>query len=91
MNLTDMYMFINEFNLEKYDGEPLKLYVGGRLIRIIANPTEEELRMFGYKNLIITEKPDEKEGYVIETYYEDGETSITQKYRYIEIPDEIEE
>ena len=83
-----MYIFIDEHYIEKYNGEVLKRYVGSRLVKIIANPTEEQLREFGYKELIEDTPLEEKEGFYIETYYEDGE-HITKKYRYVEIPEEI--
>lgn len=83
-----MYIFISENEIQKYNGEILKRYVGSRLVKIIANPTEEQLYEFGYKPLVEDTPLEEKEGFYIETYYEDGE-HITKKYRYVEIPEEI--
>lgn len=82
-----MYIFIDEHYIEKYNGEVLKRYVGSRLVKIIANPTDEQLREFGYKELVEDTPLEEKEGFYIETYYEDDE-HIIKKYRYVEIPEE---
>lgn len=47
-----------------------------------------QYKEFGYKELVESEMLEEKEGYVIREYYEDGDT-IAKKYRYVEIPKEI--
>lgn len=83
-----MYIFINEKKIKEYNGEILKRYVGNLLTKTISNPTEEQLYEFGYKPLVEDTPLEEKEGFYIETYYEDGE-HITKKYRYVEIPEEI--
>ncbi len=83
-----MYLFINENQIEEYNGEPLKRYIGNKLVKVIANPTDKHLAEFGYKYLDETaEVPEEREGYYIETYYEDGEM-IKKLYREIEVPNE---
>ena len=46
-----MYLFISEDKIEAYNGEILKRYVGNKLIKTIANPTEQDLKEFGYKPL----------------------------------------
>lgn len=61
-----MYLFINEVTIQPYNDEILKLYSGSNLIRIISNPTDNDLRMFGYKPL--TRQEDLPE-YDIETQY----------------------
>lgn len=53
-----MYLFINKDSIQKYNGEVLKRYVGKRLVKTISNPTDEELREFGYMELIDGELPD---------------------------------
>ena len=86
--MKDMYLFISEYEIQKYNGEVLKRYVGNRCVKIISNPTEEDLKEFGYKYLVEENPLEEKEGFYIETYYEDGEV-ITKKYRYVELPEEM--
>ena len=50
-----MYIFINENKIEEYNGQPLKRFVGNRLIKVISNPTDNDLLEFGYMEL--EEKP----------------------------------
>lgn len=53
-----MYLFLNENEVQAYDGEILKRYVGRRLVKTIANPTDEDLKEFGYMELVEREMPD---------------------------------
>lgn len=53
-----MYIYINENEIIPYDGEILKRYVGKKLVKIIANPTNEDLREFGYMELMDCEVPE---------------------------------
>ena len=59
--------------LIQYNGESIKLY--------IANPTEEQLRFVGYKEMVEDEVPsyDEETQYVEEIYTE-TETEIYKSY-----------
>lgn len=80
-----MYLFINENHIEPYDGKILKRFSGNKLVKVISNPTEAQLKEFGYKELIKSDPIEEKEGYYIDTFYQNGD-KITQSYRYIEAP-----
>ena len=83
-----MYLFIDETQIEPYNGEILKRYVGNKLVKVIANPTDNDLIEFGYKYVVDTgEMPEEKDGYYIEPFYTDGDV-ITKNYRYVELPSE---
>ena len=85
-----MYIFIDENTIIPYNGELLKRYVGKKLVKTIANPTNEQLKEFGYKELVEEQRPEDKLDYYIEEYYIDGE-AITKKYRYIEIESDTTE
>ena len=81
-----MYKFINKHQVEKYN-KPY-VYVEGLQI---SNPSKEVLLMAGIKPLIEEPTPtyDEATQYV-ESYYEDGETAIVQKWNVYDIPtDEV--
>lgn len=60
-----MYIFINENEIMSYSGEILKRYVGNRLVKTIANPTDDDLKEFGYLPLVEDEMPE----YNMETQY----------------------
>lgn len=55
----------------------------------IANPTDEQYRLFGYTNEIVEdERPEEQEGKYIEEYYEQIDGVIYKHYRMMDIPNE---
>ena len=57
----------------------------------IANPTEEQYRFFGYTDNVVEEEiPKEEEGKFIEEYYEQVDGVIYKRYRYVDIPSEME-
>lgn len=85
-----MYIFIDENKIEKYNGEILKRYVGNKMVKAIANPTDGDLREFGYMELAEGEVPeyDAETQYIEKSYYvEDGK--IYEKYAVCEMPEEI--
>ena len=83
-----MYLFISENQVEPYNGDVLKRYIGNRLVKVISNPTDTQLMEFGYKYLEEHEPPEAREGYYIESYYEDGDI-IQKLYREVEIPQDM--
>ena len=83
-----MYIFIDAKTIQAYNGEILKRYVGSKLIKTIANPTNEQLAEFGYKELVEQEMPEyNQETQYLETKYVDGEV-ITKTYEVKDIPTE---
>lgn len=89
-----MYLFINENEIQGYNGEILKRYIGNKLVKVISNPTDEQLKEFGYKPLDDTaEMPeyDEATQYITVKYTDTPEKIIKECTVYdIEIPEEIE-
>ena len=65
-----MYIFINENEIVPYSGEILKRYVGNRLVKTIANPTDNDLKEFGYLPLVEANIPeyDVEKQYLVEKY-----------------------
>lgn len=53
-----MYLFISSTEITPYDGEILKRYVGRKLVKTIANPTEQDLKEFGYMEVVEVEIPE---------------------------------
>ena len=83
-----MYLLINEHTVEAYNGEILKRFVGNRMVKAISNPTNEDLKEFGYMELVEGIEPeyDTETQYVSKTYYiQDGK--IYELYSVEEIND----
>ena len=56
----------------------------------IANPTAEQYKLVGYTDKIVEdERPEEIEGKIIESYYEQADGTIYKKYRLVDVPEEI--
>ena len=83
-----MYIFINENEIQPYNNEVLKRYVGNRLVKTIANPTDDDLIEFGYMPLVECEMPlyDEKTQYIVRNYELDNGI-IKMNYTVEEIPE----
>ena len=80
------YLFINEYQIELYNGEILKRFVDNKMVKAISNPTDEDLKEFGYMELISAEVPeyDENMQYLEKSYYvQDGK--IYEKYELKQI------
>ena len=89
--MDKMYLFKNENEVTEYDGSPLRFYVGKKLIKQIFSPTEDELKDFGYKKLIMAIMPEyDAETQYLSKKYVDGK-NITETYEVREIPIETEE
>lgn len=65
----------------KYDGKPVSIY--------IANPTEEQLKLLGYKPLIEDEIPtyDEVNQYLVEKYTEYADL-ISKSFEIVDVESE---
>ena len=80
------YLFINENQIEKYNGEILKRYVGNRLVKAISNPTDDNLKEFGYMELVKSEVPEyEEETQYLEKAYYVNDGNIYEKYEVKDI------
>ena len=58
----------------------------------IANPTAEQYKLVGYTDKIVEDElPEEVEGKIIESYYEQVDGTIYKRYRYVDVPEEMPE
>lgn len=75
------YLFINEYQIEPYNGEILKRFVGNKMVKAISNPTDENLKEFGYMELVSDIEPefDPDTQYIERSYYVKDE-KIYEKY-----------
>lgn len=86
-----MYLFISNTEVMPYNGEILKRYIGKKLVKTIANPTDEDLKEFGYMELVEAEMPEyNAETQYIETNYEVTNDIIYQTHTVKDIPVEEE-
>lgn len=81
--MTTLYLFKNKYEIVAYDGEILTMRVGDVITKTIKDPTEEQLREFGYMDLVETQRPDKKDDFAIEAYYEIIGNKIEERYEYI--------
>ena len=82
-----MYLFVSKNEVIPYSGEVLKRYVGKRLVKTIANPTDEDLKEFGYMEMLDGEMPmfDREKAICCEEYkVVDGK--ICRMYKINELP-----
>ena len=81
--MNKFYKFINENSIEVYN----KPYVNVLGLQI-SHPSAEVLLMAGIKPLVVASEPeyDETTQYIY-PYYEDGEETITQKWKVEAIPE----
>ena len=86
-----MYIFIDENTILGYQGEILKRYVGNKLVKTIANPTDDDLKEFGYMELVETEIPEHntETQYIVEKYRVENK-QIIKEYEVFDIPVEPE-
>lgn len=64
-----------------YDGRPVSVY--------IANPTDEQLKLVGYKPLVEEKQPEYNEAaQMLVEHYEETDENIIKSYEVVEIEDE---
>jgi hypothetical protein len=76
---------------ELKDGRP-KAFKGNYIKyynKVYANPTDEQLAAAGYKELVLSDMPEEKDGYYLIETYEENENGIIQKWSYIKLEEEV--
>ena len=89
-----MYYFIDTNNIREYNNEELKYALDSSVIKMIANPSNEQLVAFGFKPLVEEDIPEyDPETQYLVTSYIDGEQYITKHYEVkdIEPEEELEE
>lgn len=57
--------------------------------KVYANPTDEQLKNAGYKELVLSDMPEEKDGYYIIESYTENENQIMQEWEYIKLEEEM--
>lgn len=84
-----MYILMNENTIEPYNGEILKRYVGNKMVNAISNPTDEDLKEFGYMELIEGVSPEyDASTQYIETTYNVEDGMIHEVFEVKDIPEE---
>ena len=88
-----MALYNNKYLISLYNGEILKRYINNKMIKAISNPTEQDLKEFGYMNLVESSEPEYNvETQYLEISYQIIDNTIHQLYeiRNIELNNEIE-
>lgn len=87
---NNMYLFISEDEIQAYKGEVLKRYIGAKLVKTISNPTDEDLKEFGYRPLENTAEVPEynTETQYVSAKYTETEDKIIQTYVVHDYPEE---
>lgn len=88
-----LYLYNNKYSISPYNGEILKRYINNKMIKAISNPTEQDLKEFGYMNLVESSEPEYNvETQYLEISYQIIDNTIHQLYeiRNIELNNEIE-
>lgn len=87
-----MYKFIDKYTIEAYDNELLKEIVDGRIVRVVANPSDDILKEFGYKPLEESEIPDyDEESQYVDYVYRNYAKKIVKKYTVKDLYEEVGE
>lgn len=83
--MNDMYLFINESTIQKYENDILKIRLGNKITRVIANPSENHLKEFNYMELVVDSisESNENEDQVIIVKYEIRDEKIYQIYEVL--------
>lgn len=90
--MTDLFL-LTDNRLQKYNGGILKRLIDDKIVKVISNPTEDDLRDFGYMELVLEENIPEydPETQMIETSYEIREGKIYENLKVVDIvPEEME-
>ena len=84
--MKDLFTIING-KLQKYNGEILKRSVGNIIVKVISNPTEKDLKEFGYMEFVphdgVPEYDPQTE--ILNTSYEIKDGKIYENLKIIDI------
>lgn len=83
--MNDVYLFINESSIQKYNNEILENKIDDKITRVIANPTENHLKEFNYMELVENSNSEinENEDQNVMLKYEIKDGKIHQVYEAI--------
>lgn len=87
----NLYILIDKNYVQKYNGEILKRSVGNKIVKIISNPTEEDLREFGYMELVLQNDLPEYDAGIqeLKTSYEIRDNKIYEVITVVDTSQEI--
>lgn len=86
--MQDLYVLVDDHTIESYNNEILKRVVGDKVVKVIANPTEVDLKEFGYMELVTNELIPEYDSrtQILETKYSVKDGKIYQSHRVTNMP-----
>ena len=84
--MKDLFVMIDD-QPQVYNGEILKRLVGDKIVKVISNPTEKDLKEFNYMELVhATEIPEyDQETQMIETSYKVQDGKIYELLQVVDV------
>lgn len=84
--MNSLYKFVNDKQIQPYEGEILTEYDSDKVVKVISNPTNTDLREFGYMQLVTDANiPDyDPSTQSVEITYAVKDDMICQIYRVVD-------
>lgn len=84
--MNSLYKFINDTQIQPYNGEILTKYEGNKIIKVVSNPTESDLKEFGYMELVTDDEVPEYDPEIqfVEVTYTVKDAKIYQSYQVLD-------
>ena len=85
--MNSLYKFVNNKQIQLYKGEILTKYESDKIIKVVSNPTDTDLREFGYIQLVTNDKIPEYDPSTqsVEITYVVKDDKICQSYQVVDI------
>lgn len=85
--MNSLYKFVNDKQIQLYKGEILTKHEGDKITRVVSNPTDTNLKEFGYMQLVTNDEIPEYDPSTqsVEISYVVKDNKICQSYQVVDI------